>query len=266
MTEQKGIKRHSIIVLAAVVLLVFFHFIGALKPVENLAIRIFSPVQNILFSTGNGIKGFYQDRLQRRNLVSENEILKDQIQKLTIENSQLKIFRDENDSLRKLMGFYEDNKLPHTTARIIAKDTANPNIYILNRGTRDNIKNGDPVVADEGFIIGKIISTDQDNSKCMLLTDNQSLIAATIQNGANTVGAVEGEYGLSIIMKYIPQNEEVKEGDIVITSGLENNIPKGLIIGHIEKVQTSQDQLFKEAYLAPLVNLEKISLVSVINQ
>lgn len=261
--NPRKIRKYPIIVLAVIILLVFFHYINILKPVENVIIKIFSPIERLFFATGSKIKNFYIEQSECQNYLAENKILKEQIQNMTIENSELKVYRDENESLRRLMGFYEDFEHSYVISRIIAKDPVNPNIFIINKGEKDNIEIGMPVIADQGFIIGKIIETNKNNSRFLLLTDNLSAIAATIQNKDKTIGVVEGEYGLSIRMNYIPLNEEVAEGDIVITSGLEQNIPKGLILGTIEKVEMSEDELFRQAYISSLVNLEKIEIVTV---
>lgn len=264
--NSRKMRKYPIVVLAVIILLVFFHYINILRPVENILIKIFSPIERGLYVAGSKIKNFYKNQAECKNYLTENKILKEQIQKLTMENSELKIYKDENESLRRLMGFFEDFKHQYLISRIIARDPVNPNIFILNKGENDNIKAGMPVIADQGFVVGKIIEVNKSNSKFLLLTDNLSAIAATIQNNDKTIGVVEGEYGLSIKMNFIPLNEEVKEGDIVVASGLEAMIPKGLIIGRIEKIEMSEDDLFRKAYISSMVDLEKIDIVTVLTE
>jgi rod shape-determining protein MreC len=67
-------------------------------------------------------------------------------------------------------------------------------------------------------------------------------------------------------MNYIPQNEIIKVGDMVITSGLEENVPSGLLIGVIEAVEKEAYQPFQKAVITPSVDLTKIKQVLVITE
>src|SRR3989344_4049004 len=82
----------------------------------------------------------------------------------------------------------------------------------------DQVEDGLAVVAGPGVMVGKIYDVYADHSKVLLLTDNQSRVAATIQNLNNTTGLVEGQFGLSFAMTNIPQDQEVKNGDLIVTS------------------------------------------------
>ena len=97
-----------------------------------------------------------------------------------------------------------------------------------------------------------------------LLNDNNTKIAATIFNAQNSIGVVEGGYGLSIKMKLIPRNEIVMVGDRVITSGLELDIPRGLLIGEVEVTENEPYQPFQTAIITPVADLTNISLISII--
>jgi rod shape-determining protein MreC len=89
-------------------------------------------------------------------------------------------------------------------------------------------------------------------------------VAATIQNTDHTAGLVEGQFGLSFSMTNIPQDEPIKIGDLVVTSGLEGQIPKNLLIAKIERVDKIESEIFKTAILTPIVSLDNLSDVLVI--
>ncbi len=65
-------------------------------------------------------------------------------------------------------------------------------------------------------------------------------------------------------MKYIPLLSTVREGDIVVTSGLVGNFPKGLMIGVVKQIEKTQDDLFQSAELVPVVDFSKLEEVLVI--
>jgi rod shape-determining protein MreC len=171
----------------------------------------------------------------------------------------------ENETLREQLLFFKKRNFEHVGGEIVGK-VAEPitNSLIINRGARDGVKVGDPVIVGDGILVGKISRAEYRSSHVRLLTDNQSKIAAAILNREKSVGIVEGGYDISIQMNFIPQNEIVAVGDMVVTSGLEPTIPRGLLIGRVEAVKKEAYQPFQQAVLTPATLLNRISLVSVL--
>jgi cell shape-determining protein MreC len=91
-------------------------------------------------------------------------------------------------------------------------------------------------------------------------------LAAAVQgqNDQKTSGVVEGDLGLTIKMDFIPQAEKIKVDDIVVTSGLEKNIPRGLVIGKIIQVNSDSNEIWQKATVESLMNLEDLTIVSIL--
>jgi len=113
-------------------------------------------------------------------------------------------------------------------------------------------------------MIGKISEIYDYSSKVLLLTDNRSRVAATIQNQDKTAGLVEGQFGLSMTMVNIPQDQEIEEGDLIVTSGLEGDIPRGLLIARVEGVSSVESEIFKAAMLSSIASLSDLNYVLVV--
>lgn len=177
-----------------------------------------------------------------------------------------KILEQENFELKNQLNFKKHSSSTIITAEIVAKnlDTADQ-IIILNRGSNDGIKNDQPVIYGDGILIGKIIKLENNLSFARVLSDNQSKIAATILNSDHSLGVIEGGFGLSIKMTFIPRNENIIIGDEIITSGLEIGIPRGLIIGKVAAVENESYQPFQQAIITPAVDYEKINFVGVLS-
>jgi rod shape-determining protein MreC len=92
----------------------------------------------------------------------------------------------------------------------------------------------------------------------------KKIIAATILNKDASLGVVEGGYGLSVRMNFIPRNEDVFVGDKIITSGLEESIPRGLLIGEVAVLENEAYQPFQQAVLATAIDPSKLTVVSVL--
>ena len=119
-------------------------------------------------------------------------------------------------------------------------------------------------MASKGTIVGKIVEAKNNISKVELTNNEQCKIAATILNSEKTTGITQGELGLTIRMDFIPQSEEIKIDDIVVTSGLEQTIPRGLVIGKISDVNRENNELWQTARLNTLIDPSDLVIVSVL--
>jgi rod shape-determining protein MreC len=181
------------------------------------------------------------------------------------DDTALRILEEENESLRKQLGFLERQDVRAIGADVIGRDVEPiGNTLLINRGTKDGIARGQPVIVENGILIGKIARAEEDTAIIRLLSDGQSKIAATVLNRDRSIGIVEGGYGLSVRMYLIPQHEAVLPGDVVITSGLEAGMPHGLVIGTIEAVEREAYQPFQRAVLTTRAKLHRIAFVSVL--
>ena len=264
-TSMNRLLRSTIIGLIIVAVLIAFNYLGPLKPVKNLLVNSLAPIQSRLFSLNLGVKSFYNSWLTHRDLLAENQKLQEQLKNSQVDLARLNSLQEENDLVKKELNFVEEKKMRYVAAKIITgvSDTLSQSV-VINRGKRDGIDDGLAVVTGEGILIGKVIDVEDDFSKVLLLTDNKSKVASTVQNSDHTVGLVEGQFGLSFSMTNIPQDQQIKEGDLVLTSGLEGKIPKSLLIAKVESVRQVESEIFKTALLKPIIPFGSLSDVLVI--
>jgi len=221
---------------------------------------IFQPIQKSFYDTATSIP----ELKSRKDLITENEQLKIKIQNLAVDTSQIEILKSENQTLRQLLNFAENKNYKIVSAGMISAAAGDLNGFVINRGTANGITKGNAVVTENGVMVGKIFSAEENRATVIILSDNQSRVAGTILNQTKTIGLIIGERGLSVKLEMIPQNEEIKDSDMVVTSGLEEKIPAGLAIGVINGIEKKDNELFKNAYIDPLVDYNKIKIVSVI--
>jgi rod shape-determining protein MreC len=128
------------------------------------------------------------------------------------------------------------------------------------------VQNGLSVISPEGILVGKIIKTDKRISTMILPTDTSFQTAGAIftKSGEKTVGIITGERGLGIKMEFIRQGEDIDKDDIVATSGLEFNMPKGLVVGKIAEVNREDKVVFGTAVISPPLSYENLSVVMII--
>lgn len=250
-------------------LLVFLHGVGILRPMENLLLNVFGPVNSRFYSWGNAFNRSYQERTTQASLSVKVDELTKEVARLTVENSQNKELADENIKLRSQLKFLADNNFKAVAAEIISREslsegTGEGQDLIINKGANSGVAVGQGVVNEEGLIVGKVIEVKETAAKICLTTSSECKLAAAIQNSAKTQGITDGDLGLTIKMNYIPQLEQIAVGDTVITSGLGAKIPRGLVIGKIIEIRNESNEVWQDATIEPLINLNNLTVVTII--
>ena len=270
MKKEISSKIASLIFLLVVsVLLIFLNSFGYLDRVKNATLYVMVPIQRISQTFSIDIDGFFCTIKNIDKFKKENVVLKNENLKLIYEVSELKEIKRENEVLRRQLDFSEDMCLNGSCfqwkiGRVIGKDPSNYGKYVvIDLGARNGMKENQAVVVSGGILVGKIIEVFDNSSKVMLITSSDSSINSITQT-TRANGIVKGKYATGIKLEMINQNEELITGDLIITSGLENGIPKGLIIGKISNVEESANEVFKAANLDLFVNFNRIEEVFII--
>lgn len=248
----------------ALVLLIFLHAIGILKPLENTLFFILRPVEDAAFHLGINVLDSENYQI-KEGLEQENAELKNKLNNTIIENARLHSLISQSETTQQELQFLEENKFNAETARIIGKvSDSSAQIYLLDKGKKSGIQTDFSVIYLNGIIVGKIVSANDYSSKMLLINDSSSAIGALVQNESNSPGIVVGKLGLSLEMQFIPQAEEIAKSQIVVTSGSEQNIPAGLVIGKITDIHKKTEELFQTATIESPVTLDRLDVVSII--
>lgn len=259
-------KRGRFFVIIIIILfIIFIHYLGWLKPIENFARQVINPGAGRIYKWSVAFEGNEEKFDSVEDLEDAYIALKNSYLSAVVDKTELELLKEENKELREQLNFLESAKYNMVGAFVIG-ESIEPlrNSLIIDRGDDDGIAVGQPVVVNKGILVGKIIRTEKNTSIVQLINDHQSRVAGSIMNKDKSIGVIEGGYGISIRMNFIPQNELVQTGETIITSGLEENIPYGLVVGSIDVVEKEAYQPFQKAIITPIANLEKIREVSVI--
>ncbi len=265
--------------MAVIGLLIFLHIIKILSPVESFITGALRPLLGGFYSASSSLRSAYNDQTGKKNFSAELERLENEVNLLTAENARLKILEEENQVLREHLNFLGKDRLKHIMGNIISRGGAGPGraprsgagnnlsqgqAISIDKGAKDGISPGLAVVNGQGIMIGKIIAVQDHLSEVYLTVNPACRLAAAIQNQDKTSGVTQGELGLAIKMEFIPQTKEIKAGDIVVTSGLEQNIPRGMVIGKVAQVNKESNELWQNVIIEPLVDLDELIIVSVL--
>jgi len=195
--------------------------------------------------------------------VEENVELRKQLGKAIEIKNRYEELELENSRLKKFVNFTDQVPNTYIAAQIIARDPS-PwfRTIMIDKGFSDGLVKGSPVLVSEG-IVGQIIEVSNKFSRVLLITDRNSAVDALIQN-SRVRGIVKGNNEDKCSFVYALRKDEVKEGEMIITSGLDQVFPKGLKIGKILNVTKAHSQLFQDITIETSVDFDKIEEVLVL--
>jgi len=205
---------------------------------------------------------------QLRSLQRDYEALLDKMQDYELRERDFLALKEENQRLKELLDL---SNLPDTkkiAARIIARDPSN--IYsslVIDKGYVEGIKKYMPVIAYQDGVeglIGKIIEVNASTSVLQPLYDQRFFAAARLAK-TRAEGMINGQgfRDSPLNLLYIPKSEmeQLKQGDIVVTSGLDQVFPSEIMIGRVESFRLNESSSSLVIDVWPSIDLSRIEYV-----
>lgn len=233
--------------------------------IERLLISLTSPVQRSVSVAIQSTRDVWSTYFMAVLAVEENAGLKAELSKSVEIKNRCEELELENARLRKFVNFTASFPQNYVAAQIIARDPS-PwfKTIIIDKGQDNGVQKGDPVLVSEG-IVGQIIQVSKNSSRVLLITDRNSAVDALVQN-SRVRGIVKGDNDNNCLFVYTLRKDVVKEGEMIISSGLDQVFPKGLRIGKILNVTKVHSQLFQDITIETSVDFDKIEEVLVLKK
>jgi len=209
------------------------------------------------------VRGTWRHYFALSDAARENERLKQENDALKLENTQLRSKVSEADRLAGLLNFRESQThVPMVGARVIATSPdANSAVVFIDRGQRAGIKKNMGVITPDG-VVGKVIEAFGETSQVLLVTDRDSGVGAMIEE-SRIQSPVKGLGEPLLNMSYVSNDDEVKIGERVVTSGMDRIFPRDLPVGTIVEVKQGSPP-FKFIRVRPSAQIEKLEEVIVL--
>ncbi len=218
-------------------------------------------------ATTVGFLGYVQDAVSVIpnvfTLQRENEILRELNVNLSDEVSRLRESRIENSRLRALLGLHEEAPFKLVAADVVGKSLLlMRNTLTLNVGTKDGVAADMPIISEQGMV-GKVIAVGDNYSLGQILLNKDFRAGAKLQR-SRVDGILGWDGGSELRLTNVPKTQDVRTGDIVITSGYSNIFPKDITIGIVSSVKQKSGSLFHEISVFPAVDFPTLEQVFVI--
>ena len=232
-----------------------------------LLIGLFSPIQRGADAALGTLSSVWYGYVDLRGVREENSRLKEDVARL---EQSLWMERDVVASYRRLSSVLElAEQIPGDpiVAEVIGLDaSAWFRTITVNRGTAHGVALNAPVIA-AGGLVGRVISIGSDVAQIQLLTDRDCSVGALlVRTRARGVVAGSGEQAspTGLTLNYVSNLEEVVEGDLIVTSGMDGIYPKGIAIGRVASVRNGP-RLFKLVTVEPAANLDRLEEIFILD-
>ncbi|HEX9867660.1 MAG TPA: rod shape-determining protein MreC [Candidatus Tectomicrobia bacterium] len=229
---------------------------------ENALLSSTRPFQQAATWTTQNLRGVWDNYVYLVNVQRDNKRLREEIKWLQQENHRYLEAYLQYQRLQRLLNFREQTPLDVVAAAVVGRNSNSwTEIIYINRGTRDRVAQGFPVVTSDG-LVGQVIHAAPALSQVMLLTDFRSGVDAIVQR-TRASGIVAGR-GRSIAeLKFLPIGADLQEGDRLISSGMGRVFPKGLIIGEVKDIHRNGRQT-QHVEIQPSVDFSHLEEVLVL--
>lgn len=269
MKTKHLITMMTILCLGLIVLSLSSNF--SFAPVRNALGRVIIPFQNGINQVGDWMTEQKNGFQSMKKLAKENEKLKEQVDELTAKNNNLSQQQEEVERLRALYELDQEySEYEKIGAQVIGKDSGNwYDTFIINRGTEDGVEVDMNVIADGG-LVGIVTNTGKDWSTVRSIIDDSSNVSASVtsisQNCIVTGDLQMMDEGKIRFIQLTDKENQVQEGDKVVTSSVSSKFLKGILIGYVSEVEDDANNLTKTGTIIPAVDFENIQEVLVIKQ
>lgn len=226
---------------------------------------ITSSVQSAYSSFSSGIRGTTSLYLNLVGIKTRNRTLTDENARLRAKLGELEELRLENQRLYTMLDFRQKTTMKLLAAKVIGRDLIPDHSTVtINRGLKQGLAPHMAVITSGGAV-GYVIQPERATSKILLLTDRYASIDAIVQR-SRARGLIEGRNKNTsrLNLNYLQRRDNVQEGDLIVTSGLDNIFPKGFPIGTVTKVDRSRYGISPSVEVQPAIdpfNLEEVFIV-----
>jgi rod shape-determining protein MreC len=258
---RKHIRVFLSLVAISVLLMTYQSQVGALKPFRIFSTPLNYINQSITFvneTIGEAVRVISLNEEELKGLREEVRLLR--LQKQRLEETEL-----ENRRLLGLLDLKEREDRYLTDARVIGKGHDRwSSTFVIDKGTSDLVVKDMAVVTSDG-LLGKILDAQRSFSTVLLVGDRRFSAGVRLLE-SRTEGVLSGAGRKKCVLKYIPTDQEVQEGEVLVTSGLDGLFPRGIRVGYVSSVLTDPERLFHQIEATPFVDTKKVEEVVILRQ
>src|SRR5229473_4325038 len=228
------------------------------------AVGAVSPLEKVLVWVQTSTGTVWHNYFYLRGVRAENRSLKQQIERMSLDQVRMSQDADQARRLQALLAFKEQFISRTMAAQVIGSSGSELSraVYI-DKGESDGIKPDMAVITADG-IVGKVLRVYRSTSQVLLIDDQTSGVGAILDK-TRLQGILRGTPAGEVVLEKVMSDEAVPAGEMVLTSGGDGIFPKGLLVGRVTKVAPGSE-LFLNIRVRPAADLSKLEEVLVVTK
>ncbi|GHE22487.1 rod shape-determining protein MreC [Halomonas urumqiensis] len=243
--------------LAAVALMFAESRFTRMESVRAQLSTVVAPIQRLVSVPSDVLNWGSLALSDQRALVDENRRLREQILTLSHRVQRMASLTAENVRLRELLSAADQRDVPFITAELLSLDP-DPFAHqmVIDRGRRDGAYVGQPVM-DASGLVGQITAVSAYSSRVLLLADASHALPVQVnRNGLRFIAQGGGSYDALTVM-HVPDTADIREGDLLVTSGMAGRFPAGYPVARVAEVVHDPGQPFARVTATPIAQLQR---------
>lgn len=249
-----------------VVILFLFSFFAILltkvdsyviETVNKAALSVTGPIVQVVEFPARVIHRVYTYFYDLTHIYTDNKLLREENKQMLILQNKVRTLDVENQLLSRLLNYIPPVDASFISAKIIAESGDDFSHMILVYIGDENVTKGQVVLGDES-VIGRIDTVSGHYAKVILVTDINSKIPVVVER-TRARGILSGNNTSVASLIFMRSTADVREGDVIVTSGVGGMFPSGLPIGFVSSIQNG------EVNVEPIADLSRIEYVRIVD-
>lgn len=236
---------------------IFLIAIFSLSWTQNLLFKVGSP----LWSIKNNITSFFLDNINvlnsKTNLITENNLLKEQIKSDEINQVLFDLLRAENEELKNILNRKKISQNILLSAILVKPFLSPYDTFIIDVGAMDGVEVNDKIIVEGDIFIGYVSEVYDKTSKIILYSSPGEKVKVLI--GSNNIEKEATGLGNGNFKVEMPREDDIKEGDSIVIPSIVANI-----FGIVEKIEFKESDSFQNILFKYPININELKWVEVV--
>lgn len=245
-------------VIAAIGLIVADSRLGTFVKIRNYMDTAVSPFYFLANGPRKVLDSVSETLATRQQLELENRALR---QELLLKNSDILLlgqFKQENARLRELLGspLRQDEHKMVTQVISTGSDPYSDQV-VIDKGSDNGVYEGQPVISDKG-VVGQVVAVAKVTSRVLLICDaSHALPIQVLRNDIRVIAAGSG-CADDLQLEHLPNNTDIRVGDVLVTSGLGGRFPEGYPVAVVSSVKVDNQRAYTVIQARPTAGLQRL--------
>jgi rod shape-determining protein MreC len=251
-------QRLILVLICSGALIFFDHKMASFETTRGYLQSLVSPLQYIANTPKLLMTWGSTNLITRQQLMTENDQLREQQLFFHEQTMELDIVRQENERLRLLLASPVRGETKKVFAEILSVDSDPYSLQVvINRGANDGVVEGQPVIDEKG-VVGQILHVGASSSRVLLISDISHAVPVRVQrNGLRLIASGSGRVD-RLVHNFVTKSDDVKEGDLLVTSGLGGKYPEGYPVSRVTSVRADESREFARIYSRPVAEIDRL--------